>query len=310
MITLTEIKKEIKSRGYWKNSVNFGTGFGAGISPHIDYKKVKRAWEKLPKTDSLYISCYSPYFMKNKRLIEKTGWNYHVAYPPMPIWFPEFADEFNNFFEHIKLEIRNIRNVKIFIAEQKGIEWLENGTKEVKNYIITTSPMGLKRGKYVVKNLTYPLVKFHYDDGYDPVIKYLFNYSVVILIRILSYGEKFHNPLQRKPSDKMKFLVKLNNENKGYRSFSETDITLEQLKKLDDIDLLNSNKDKVFDLKSKNYVKQTDFINVVTGGNYVKRTNFEKDIETARKLEEARAKNYNAVPGCNCGACRKARGEK
>jgi hypothetical protein len=324
MTTLTEVRKTLKENekfyGSWKDTLQL-RDFYTGITPNIHYNTVKKYWKNLPKSVSgnrNFITCYSPYLRTGQKLINKSGWKYHVAYNTMPIWFPEFVEEFNNFFDNIKLEILDIKSSSLYFSERSSSIW---GTGEgVKTYVVSLEPNG---GKKLKRTVT-PIVRFYYNDNYNPTVKFLFNYSVVILVRLLCYGEKFHHPLVRKPRNMMKYLVELNNSNRGYRSFSEKDTSLEQLKLLDDTELVNSNVDKVFYKKNGRFVitKQTDFINKITGGNYVKKSNFAEQVkrieeQEARKKEMAEKKAQDTgiqtpkplkpVPGCLCAFCRKAR---
>lgn len=305
MTTSMEIKRTIKENNIalkykgkdaWKNTLE-SVGFYQGIEANEDYTIAKNGWKKLPANCTVrFYGCYATYLSKRKD-IENTGLFYHVAYPLMPLWFTDVVKEFNDLFKNIQLEITDSKEQNLFFNERKTVAWGETRQVQVIKYRME---YGSRIGSYYKKCLV-PLVKFHYSENYNPIIRYYFNYFLVILFRMLSYTEKFHHPLQNTPSKKLEYLCRLNNKNKGYRSFSEKDTNVEQIKLLDDIDLVNSNVDKIHH-RSLTSLRQTDLLNVLTGGKYVKKTDFGFRIERINK-----AKKNPSV--CNCDACRRARGE-
>ena len=99
---LAEIKKYCKD---YKNILK-SNRMSIGITPHSKLKVVEDAWEKLPETHkSPWIGCYAGYLMNRNTKIKEENLEYFVAYPAMPKWFPEVVEDFNKFFDHIKIEI-------------------------------------------------------------------------------------------------------------------------------------------------------------------------------------------------------------
>ena len=221
----------------------------------------------------------------------------------MPEWFPELVEEFNKFYDNLNIEILKSKDAYIKFTKKVFRTWDYNTSREIRS---NKFEMTLSETKGQ-KKVCIPLIKFDYGEDYDPVIKYYFNYSLVILIRMLSAPERFTNPFFTPSGSKMRYLVKVNNENQGYRSFSDSKITLKQLKLLDDIELLNSNVDKVYFPKKKmfSYVKQTDFFNVITGGKYIKKYSLNRNPpvkkDTRPLLNDYQ--NLRPVLGCNCSQC-------
>lgn len=319
MTTITEIKKGLRT-GNWRSKLYMSSAFSEGMVAKSNKKSVQDSWETFPqKIPYNFIGCYAGYFGNNNKLLELKKWSYYVAFQAMPIWFPEFVDEFNNFFDNIKIEILDIKNYPIHFEPHATRVW--GPTKPV---IVQGSKILWGKGD-IEKEICVPFIRLVYNEKYNSTVKFLFNYIIVILIRMLNYGEKYHHPFNNKPRDMMKYLVKLNNKNKGYRTFSEEKITLEELKLLDNIELVNSNSDYAYHKKLR-ALKQTDIFSKLTSNTYKKRIDFKSAVDKQLIKEERNAKTrlerekeykaanenrllnyYTIIDGCNCWDCRAAR---
>ncbi len=311
-MTVEEIKEFCKNEGYRK--LMLGNKMSYGCYPSTNLDKIKTAWTLQPqKIHDSFMSCYSGYLSSNKHLIKETGWKYYVSYPFIPEWFPELVEEFNEFYDNLKIEILESKDVYLKFIKKTSRTWDYNKNKEI-NVERFEMNFDEKEGH---KKVCIPLVRFDYADDYDPVIKYYFNYSLVILIRMLSIPERFTDPFFTPSGSKMRYLVKVNNKNRGYRSFSDSKITLKGLKLLDDVELLNSNVNKVYFPEKRifSYVKQTDFFNVITGGDYIKYYSWNKKPQVKERNKPQVKKetylndniDYMPVEGCDCGQCEKLR---
>ncbi|PNX51814.1 MAG: hypothetical protein BV456_01680 [Thermoplasmata archaeon M8B2D] len=285
MTTSVEIKKVLKeNQKYfakrakdcaWKNTIS-SAGFYQGIEAGYDYDTIKRSWERFPYyVSNNFYGCYAGYLSgKDCKKIKETGLYFYVAYFLMPIWFPEVVKEFNDWFKNIQLEILDVKTQPVYFNEGVKRIWTATSQKNIRGYTLEFR----NRGGSFYKDCLFPIVKFHYSEKYEPIIRFHLNYSLVILFRMLSYSEKYHHLLQNKPHNKLEYLVRLNNRNKGYRSFSEKNTSLEQIKLLDDIDLVNSNVDKIYH-ERLSPLKQTDLVNVMTGGDYKMNPNFKNKLK-------------------------------
>lgn len=284
-----ELKKACKK---YKELRYVGALASSGVTANIDLDIIKKAWDISPyKRTKHFIGCYAGYITTGRDLIEKKNWKYYVAYSSMPIWFPKMVEEFNEFYDNINLEILEFKTTNLEFTKKKIRDYYL-GSKYLTKIVVKYSN---KRGQ---KKVCMPLVKFNYADGYSPEAKYIFNYNMVILLRMLCPSEKFTDLFYSPRGSKMKYLTKVNNDNEGYRSFSEIDITLEGLKKFDDIELVNS---KIGELDVKNrYIKQTGIYKAVTRE---KRKKEVKEIKKVVKIAPV------FIGNCQCPDCKRMRGE-
>ena len=218
---IKELNESFKNKGY--KSVMLKSGISQGCSPSIEKKDVKRSWEHLPNRQlPPFISCYASYLTTGKKLVtKKRKWKYYVAYPSMPEWFPEFVSDFNNFYDNLGIELLESRPVFLTYKLRSYNDWAYSTTVSKKKISMEYSDKG-----GMVEAIV-PMIRFDYSDDYDPISKYFFNYALTILIRMLSFSESFTNPFYNPKGNKMRYLVGVNNRNKGYRSFSEKKIILD-----------------------------------------------------------------------------------
>ena len=281
-----ELKKACKN---YKNLKNVGALATYGITPSTDLTVVKKAWEKLPeKYLKPFASCYGSYISNNRKLILEKNWKYYVAYPSMPIWFPKMVEEFNEFYDNLNIEILENKTTNLEFDFKKVRDYYD---RTYSNKIIVKY-----NDKFGQKKVCVPLIRFDYADDYSPETKYIFNYSLVILIRMLGRAEKFTDPFYSPRGSKMRYLTRINNENRGYRSFSETYITLGGLKKFDDIELVNK---AIEECKvATRYMKQTGIYRAIIG---------EKKKVTKKKKTLGKITNRTFIGNCQCDDCRRLR---
>lgn len=267
MLTSKYIKEKIKQVDKefgWKFAFQKNNFFDIGIFSSKNLDKVKEGFDSLPfyngGLNSLY-GCYAG-FIQNFSNTE--GYEHFIAYNVMPLWIEEFVEDFNNFFDNIKLEIIDKKEIPVTVTKGSTTVWGTYSKRTVPSFYLHKKSSWSTRDSYV-KNVSIPLIKFSYSSDYEQLIVHHFNYSLGILLRMLSYSEKYHHMFRNKPINRMKYVLELNNSHKGgYRTFSHNRVTLEELKILDNIEEVNSKVQDIYKDR-KGVLKQTDIFNVLTG---------------------------------------------
>lgn len=302
-ISKRQAKKLLKNEGY--KNISLSGGMSVGHVSDISLEKVKRSWSTLPmRKQEPFHSCYAGYITSDRKIVDmKQKWKYYAAFPSVPVWFPEFVEDFNSFFDNIKIEV------------------LDTRTSFINLQLVETPMWGSKTGE-VMQNLGYkfnttkgdievsmPLIRFDYAEEYDIKVQYFFNYIVVIFVRMLNLVERFTNPFYYPKGDKIKYLVGVNNRNKGYRTLSEKIITLKDLKKLDDIELMNNNVDSVY----RKWSGQTRiFSYLIKDKQKERKTIIAKKVVVKRPLASRTVRQKSAeiieyLPSCQCQYCQRYR---
>jgi hypothetical protein len=209
-----------------------------GIVASTDLKTVRGSWNTLPHgLPANWLSCYAGYLYNYKKLTRRIRkFSYYVAYPAMPIWFPKLLDDFNGCFDNINLEIVETKTSNLKFIKKQQTDWNHRGDPIKREYWVARYD-----DEDGVKKFITPIVRFNYSEKYNKCAQYYFNYSLVILMRMISLPERFINPLSIKyRGSVLKYLAKVNNENRGYRSFSEREVSASGLAALADYETVNT----------------------------------------------------------------------
>lgn len=297
---IRKLNELFKNKGYKR--VTLESGLSPGCAPSTVKRDVKKAWEHLPNRQlKPFIGCYASYLTTGKTLVnKKRKWKYYVAYPSMPEWFPEFVDDFNNFYDNLGIELLESKPIFLNYNIRTFNDWAYSSRQEKRVSMRYSDKDGVR--KAIV-----PMIRFDYSDDYDPISKYFFNYSITILVRMLSFSESFTNPFYNPKGNKMKYLVGVNNRSAGYRSFSEKKISLKGLKRIDDVDHVNEICKKIYGIR----MKQTDFYNLIANGEAIKNSLLNTKLGIKKKVVARKPQTAFGQAGyvddCSCAACRRQR---
>lgn len=176
-----------------------------------------------------FITCFATYFSRYKPQ------KLYYAFPCVPDYFPKVIDDLNGLFKNIKYEIIKEQTAYLQLVKLSTNYWSELRTPLVyKLFAQKIDSGGIPVKKYLLSN--------SFADGYTEQSKKFLQYNLSILVRMLSFPENYlsgYDEDKLPEEDYVDFLVRINNRNKGYRTFSERTIYRETIESLDNIENCN-----------------------------------------------------------------------
>jgi len=217
-------------------AVYFESGRGFYYSTFLEETQTK--FENNTRLEILN-DCYAQYF----RRIPKYNRRLYFVFPYLPVFSLDIINDFNSKFKNIQYDVLQNRKMYLVCNQNNTILCYKRKTSF---------------------EVACPLLTINYNDAYDVNAVYLLNYILPIYLRIISYQERFIK-LKDQPNitNLLSWVLGVNNNNKGYRSLSEKNLTEEQFLKIDNIELVNSN---ILKLSPEAYriIRQTDIIEYMT----------------------------------------------
>lgn len=184
--------------------------------------------------------CYT--YFQNNFFSQNESRRYYFSFQAMPLWTYDLLEEFNNLFTNIK--IIPVKSAPVYLHSRTSY-W---GNKQFE--------MSTKRYSEKDDELVQILFTIEHSKDYNKnTLTYLY-YILHHLIRMISLGEnrvKYERPL----GSLLEHIFSLSLHNK-YRSLCEFKLSIEDFKKLDDIERVN------FYLNWTNFLTQTEiFMNLL-----------------------------------------------
>jgi hypothetical protein len=177
---------------------------------------------------------------------------FYIGFPTVK-GFKELIDEINNTFNNIKIEIVDSLNASSYRTDDC---W-----SHPKFYCFREPPEGKK-----IQDCEIILYKYIFSPKYSEKSKWYLGYALSALIRSFAW-ENLNRHISEASSNFIERALQIGCRNSCH-NFSNTVITIEELKQFDNVKRVNSNIESIIEpLKVPTYIGQSKIVNYLLKGN-------------------------------------------